>query len=75
MTTEQNCAPVPRHERFLEVVLPAVQTHARNAHGMELSAQLVLSLAGTKGAIFAGTAPRHEPEEAVGSPPTERRLG
>ena len=56
-------------------LVAAVQAHARNAHGMELSAQLVLRLAGTKGATFAGTAPRHEPGEAVVSPPTERRLG
>jgi hypothetical protein len=55
-------------------LVAVVQAHARNVHGMELSAELVLTLAGTNGAILAGTAPRHEPEE-VRSPRTQRRLG
>jgi hypothetical protein len=56
-------------------LVAAVQAHARRVHGMELSSELVLTLAGTNGAVVSGTAPGQQPEGTIVSPPTRRRLG
>jgi len=59
-------------------LVAAVQSHAYQAHGMKLSAELVLDLADTQNATMVatvadrGTVPDVEPEETAVSQETER---
>jgi hypothetical protein len=68
---ECDCGYVAHGEGDDELVA-AVQAHARHAHGMKLSAELVLTLVGSNGGPFHRVAPDGVHGEPVASLETER---